>query len=41
MFYENMRTPGQYEKYYQTMQDDPGVFLSKGSVTGVSNGSGG
>lgn len=40
IFYENMRTPGQYEKYYQTMQDDPGVFLSKGEVIGVSgNGS--
>jgi len=38
IFYENMRTPGQYEKYYQTMQDDPGVFLSKGEVLGVSNG---
>ncbi len=38
IFYENMRTPGQYEKFYQTMQNDPGVFLSKGQVTGVSNG---
>ena len=37
MFYENMRTPGQYEKYYQTMQDDPGVFLSTGKVVGVTN----
>ncbi|MBM3302275.1 MAG: CoB--CoM heterodisulfide reductase iron-sulfur subunit A family protein, partial [Deltaproteobacteria bacterium] len=27
IFYENMRTPGQYEKFYQTMQNDPGVFL--------------
>jgi quinone-modifying oxidoreductase subunit QmoB len=40
LFYENMRTPGQYEKYYEAMQNDPGVFLSKGSVVGVSgNGS--
>lgn len=38
IFYENMRTPGQYEKFYETMQNDPGVFLSKGSVLGVSNG---
>ena len=30
IFYENMRTPGQYEIFYQAMQDDPGVFLSKG-----------
>lgn len=39
VFYENMRTPGQYEKFYQTMQDDPGVFLSKGTPVSVSNGS--
>ncbi len=37
LFYENMRTPGQYEKYYEGMQNDPGVFLSMGTVTGVSN----
>lgn len=41
IFYENMRTPGQYEKFYQNMQDDPGVFLSKGTPVGVSNGSAG
>lgn len=41
LFYENMRTPGQYEKFYQTMQDDPGVFLSKGKVNEVSNGDSG
>ena len=39
IFYENMRTPGQYEKFYQTTQDDPGVFLSKGTPVSVSNGS--
>ena len=39
IFYENMRAPGQYEKFYQTMQDDPGVFLSKGTPVTVSNGS--
>ncbi len=36
-----MRTPGQYELFYQAMQDDPGVFLSKGTAVGVSNGSSG
>jgi len=41
LFYDNMRTPGQYEKFYQAMQDDPGVFLSKGIPVGVSNGAGG
>ncbi len=40
IFYENMRTPGQYEKFYETLQNDPGVFLSKGTVLGVSNGDG-
>jgi quinone-modifying oxidoreductase subunit QmoB len=39
IFYQNMRTPGQYEKFYQAMQDDPGVFLSKGTPVSVSNGS--
>ncbi len=41
IFYENMRTPGQYEIFYQAMQDDPGVFLSRGLPVAVSNGSGG
>jgi quinone-modifying oxidoreductase, subunit QmoB len=40
IFYENMRTPGQYEIFYQAMQDDPGVFLSRGLPVSVSNGSG-
>lgn len=38
LFYENMRAPGQYEKFYQTMQDDPGVFLSKGVPESITNG---
>lgn len=41
IFYENMRTPGQYEIFYQAMQDDPGVFLSKGTPLSVTNGSSG
>ncbi len=40
LFYENVRTPGQYEKFYQSMQDDPGMFLSKGTPERVTNGSG-
>lgn len=40
LFYENMRTPGQFEVFYQTMQDEPGVFLSKGIPVSVSNGAG-
>lgn len=41
IFYENMRTPGQYEKFYQTLQNDPGIFMSTGAAIGVSNGSAG
>lgn len=41
IFYENMRTPGQYEKFYQTMQDDPGVFMSRGVPVAVGNGTAG
>ncbi len=35
IIYKNMRTPGQYENFYRSQQDDPGVFLTKGDVTAV------
>ena len=35
IIYENMRTPGQYEEFYRTQQDDPGVFMTKGDVSSV------
>jgi len=35
IIYKDMRTPGQYELFYKKMQDDPGVMLTKGEVTGV------
>ncbi|OCC14995.1 Adenylylsulfate reductase-associated electron transfer protein QmoB [Dissulfuribacter thermophilus] len=42
IFYQHMRTPGQYEYFYKGLQDDPGIFLAKGSVTEVKdNGQGG
>ncbi len=42
VFYQHMRTPGQYEYFYKGLQDDPGIFLAKGAVTEVAdNGSGG
>jgi quinone-modifying oxidoreductase subunit QmoB len=41
ILYKDMRTPGQYELFYQNMQDDPGVMLTKGEVTGVREASGG
>lgn len=38
IFYENMRAPGQYEKFYRSLQDDPGVFMSKGTPVAITNG---
>ncbi len=41
IIYENLRAPGHYEYFYKKMQQDPGVFLTKGEVTGVNeNGDG-
>lgn len=36
IFYEFIRTPGQYEDFYRRVQEDPGVFLTRGEVTDVS-----
>jgi quinone-modifying oxidoreductase, subunit QmoB len=33
--YRDMITPGQYEKYYQTVQDHPTTFFVKGEVSAV------
>jgi len=39
--YQHMRTPGLSENFYKALQQDPGIFMSKGEVTGVSkNGAG-
>jgi quinone-modifying oxidoreductase subunit QmoB len=41
VFYQHMRTPGLQENFYKSIQQDPGIFLTKGEVTGVSqNGNG-
>ena len=41
IFYQHMRTPGLTENFYKKMQQDPGVFMSKGKVVKVSrNGAG-
>jgi quinone-modifying oxidoreductase subunit QmoB len=41
VFYQNMRTPGLSENFYKSIQQDPGIFLTKGTVTRVSkNGEG-
>jgi len=34
--YRDIRTPGQGEFFYQRAQEDPGIFLTKGDVTGVA-----
>jgi quinone-modifying oxidoreductase subunit QmoB len=36
IFYEFIRTPGQYEDFYRRAQEDPGVFLTRGEVTEVT-----
>jgi quinone-modifying oxidoreductase subunit QmoB len=41
ILYKDIRTPGQYELFYKKMQEDPGVMLTKGEVTGVSEASDG
>jgi quinone-modifying oxidoreductase subunit QmoB len=41
VFYQHMRTPGLNENFYKSIQQDPGIFLTKGNVVNVSkNGSG-
>ncbi|RJQ52055.1 MAG: FAD-dependent oxidoreductase [Desulfobacteraceae bacterium] len=36
IFYQHMRTPGLLENFYKAIQQDPGIFLTKGDVVGVS-----
>ena len=39
--YQHMRTPGMQEYFYKALQQDPGVFMTKGEVVKVSkNGDG-
>ncbi len=41
VFYQHMRTLGLTENFYKNIQQDAGIFLTKGEVTGVSkNGNG-
>ena len=41
IFYQHMRTPGFSELFYKGLQQDPGIFMTKGAVTGVAkNGDG-
>ena len=41
IFYQHMRTPGLSENFYKSIQQDAGIFLTKGEVISVSkNGDG-
>jgi quinone-modifying oxidoreductase subunit QmoB len=41
IFYQHMRTPGLSENFYKNLQQDDGIFLTKGNVMSVSkNGDG-
>jgi quinone-modifying oxidoreductase subunit QmoB len=41
IFYQHMRTPGLQEYFYKSLQQDPGLFMTKGEVASVSgNGDG-
>ncbi len=41
VFYQHMRTPGLGENFYKSIQQDEGIFLTKGTVAGViQNGDG-
>lgn len=39
--YDHMMVPGLNERYYRAAQDNPGVMLTKGSVTAVAESTGG
>jgi len=36
IFYEFIKTPGQYEDFYRRAQEDPGIFLTRGEVVGIA-----
>jgi quinone-modifying oxidoreductase subunit QmoB len=41
IFYQHMRTPGLIENFYRKVQQDPGIFMTKGKVVSVSKNGGG
>ena len=40
IIYKDIRTPGLYENFYKAVQEDDGIFFTKGEVTGVSENGG-
>ena len=41
IIYDYMRTMGIYENFYKNIQDDPGIFLTKGKIASISEGADG
>ena len=41
ILYKDIRSPGQYEDFYRRVQEDSGIFFTKGEVKGVEVGSNG
>lgn len=41
IFYQHMRTVGLSENFYMRAQQDPGIFMTKGTIKGVSQNGGG
>ncbi|MGD8868955.1 MAG: FAD-dependent oxidoreductase [Gemmatimonadales bacterium] len=41
VLYKDIRAPGQYEEFYRTAQEDPGIFFTKAEVVGVEEAGGG
>ncbi|MCK5839717.1 MAG: CoB--CoM heterodisulfide reductase iron-sulfur subunit A family protein, partial [Bacteroidales bacterium] len=35
IIYQDIRTPGQYEQFYQQVQQDERLFLTKGTISGI------
>ena len=40
LFYQDMQTPGSYEYFYKRVQEDEGIFFSRGEVRAVTAGDG-
>jgi quinone-modifying oxidoreductase subunit QmoB len=41
LFYRDIRTPGQYEEFYRRVQEEEGIFLTKGEIASVAANGGG
>jgi quinone-modifying oxidoreductase subunit QmoB len=41
ILYKDMRSPAQYERFYASVQEDDGVFFTKGEIAGVTKDSDG